>query len=187
MRTSRITALCLASTALAAITITADTPSSADLPTGSAITISATATLAGSAPQLSTSYYCNPAHQYPNGGVCISTSGRFTIISATTTHSAPAVSASAVGDCRSEYRLCASAGTSSVSSICATQLQNCENVCKLQLKACEGTNGDGDETCEHFFHVCLGRKLPGDHFSDLEVETTTIPATYATAVPDFII
>lgn len=182
MKTPLVTVLCATSTALASITVTAATPAPA--PSASSdITISASSTVTAS---LSTSYYCNPAHQYSGSGVCISTSGHLTIVPASTTHSAPAVSASAVGDCRSEYRLCASGGTS-VSSICATQLQNCENVCKLQLKACESTNGQGDEACDHFFDVCLGKRLPGDHFSDLEAETTTVPAAFATVMPDFIL
>ena len=182
MKASITAILCTASTALASITITAATPAPAPM-ASDGITISGSSTAIAT---LSTSYYCNPAHQYPGGGVCISTSGRLTIVPATTTHSAPAVSASAVGDCRSEYRLCASAAKS-VSSICATQLQNCENVCKLQLKACESTNGSGDETCEHYFRVCLGKKLPSDRFGDLEMETTTVPATFATIAPDFIL
>ncbi|KAI7123927.1 hypothetical protein KC343_g14682 [Hortaea werneckii] len=104
----------------------------------------------------SSTYACNPAHQYPGGQVCVSTAdGSLTLVSATTTATAPTVSASAAGDCKSEHKLCMSS-TDPQSAGCGEQLANCQAVCKLQYTACRSSGDPNEALCASVYAGCLG-------------------------------
>ncbi|KAI6805190.1 hypothetical protein KC332_g14411 [Hortaea werneckii] len=151
MQTLLITALALAGQTFAQSPSSNDTSALTSPPASPTETYTFTA-----AANISSSpYACNPAHQYPGDQVCVSTDGSLTLVSATTTATAPTVSASAAGDCRSEHKLCMTS-TDPQAAGCGEQLANCQAACELQFNACRSSGDPNEVLCASVYAGCLG-------------------------------
>ncbi|KAI6817657.1 hypothetical protein KC340_g8091 [Hortaea werneckii] len=151
MQTILITALALAGQTFAQPPSNNDTSAITSPPASPTETYTFTA----AANISSSTYACNPAHQYPGGQVCVSTDGSLTLVSATTTATAPTVSASAAGDCKSDHKRCMSS-TDPQSAGCGEQLSNCQAACKLQYNACRSSGDPNEALCASVYANCLG-------------------------------
>ncbi|KAI6891310.1 hypothetical protein D0869_16190 [Hortaea werneckii] len=151
MQTLLITALALAGQTFAQSPSNNDTSAITSPPASPTETYTFTA----AANVSSSTYACNPAHQYPGGQVCVSTDGSLTLVSATTTATAPTVSASAAGDCKSDHKRCMSS-TDPQSAGCGEQLSNCQAACKLQYNACRSSGDPNEALCASVYASCLG-------------------------------
>ncbi|KAI7082760.1 hypothetical protein KC356_g8107 [Hortaea werneckii] len=156
MQALLITAFALVGQTLAQSPISNDTSAITSPP----VSPTETYTFTAAANISSSTYACNPAHQYPGGQVCVSTDGSLTLVSATTTATAPTVSASAAGDCKSEHKLCMSS-TDPQSAGCGEQLANCQAACELQYNACRSSGDPNEALCASVYAGCLGSNPSG--------------------------
>lgn len=118
-------------------------------------TASATYTASTIANTSASSDACVPARGYPDNHVCVYSDGQLTLVSLTTTATAPSVSESALGDCQSEYRICMSSSAPQ-QALCNTQLINCKGTCASQRETCTSSEGADAPLCASIYAECLG-------------------------------